>query len=401
MASMAPKPPQFFAGMFDVGRDPDWERVAHAMDLLRASGVRIVASSAVVDDDGRARVPFFAKSDAVAEVFGGGGDPKPTIEALSPYRLAAYAKVDPRRAGNHTLAALAKLGDDNVARDRVRPADLEPHTVGCLAAGSGKTDAFAGLIGLEPQRRMLEKIGILVAKHGRRSVECLHMAFVGAPGTGKTELARRMLAWLDAAGVTDGNGTFVKATTADLVGLYVGHTPARTRSVVERALGGMLFIDEAYGLLSAGDYGQEAIDTLVEMLEAERDRLVCVVAGYPHEIEELFGRNPGLRDRFGFRVAFEDYGVADLARIFGVFAAARGYALHPGVSPTLEGCLEEMRGMRGFANARSVRRLFDRAIIECACRCDEKLLTAADVRAAWAQPDLGGSARTSRVGFGR
>ncbi len=393
---MAPRPPQFFAGMLDVGRDPDWERVARAVDLMRASGVRIVASSAVVGGDGRAGVPFFTKSDAMAEVLGGGGDPKSTIEALSPYRLTAYAKVDPRRAGNHTLAALAKLGDDNAARDRVRPADLKPHTGGCAKA----EDAFRGLVGLDRQRQTLEKIGTLVAKHGRGSVECLHMAFVGSPGTGKTELARRMLAWLDASGVTDGSGTFVKATAADLVGLYVGHTPARTRSVVERAYGGVLFIDEAYGLLSSGDYGQEAIDTLVEMLEADRDRLVCVIAGYPHEVEELFGRNPGLRDRFGFRIAFDDYGVPELAQIFGMFAETHGYALDRGVGPELEGCLRQMRGMRGFANARSVRRLFDRAIIECACRCDEKRLTADDIRAAWAQPDLGGSARAARVGFG-
>lgn len=391
---MALGTPQYYAGMFDVGCNPDWERVARFMEFLRASGVRIVASPAVLSEDGYAGVPFFARSDAMSELLGG-NDPKSVIEEMSPYQLAAYSKVDPRCAANETLAALTKLSGDNILSERVRPVDLRPRKAACARP----EETFDGLVGLSRQCETLRKIGTLVAKHGRDSVECLHMAFVGAPGTGKTELARRMLGWLDASRVTDGSGTFVKVTAADLVGLYVGHTPARTRAAVERAYGGMLFIDEAYGLLSANNFGQEAIDTLVEMLEADRDRLVCVIAGYPHEIEQLFGRNPGLRDRFGFRVAFDDYDVDELAQIFGTFAHNHGYELDEGVAPVLERCLHGLRGQRDFANARSVRRLFDRAAIECACRCDERRLVAADIQAAFDQPDLGGSPQTKRVGF--
>ena len=393
---MAPKLPQYFAGMLDVGRDPDWNRVAKVVDLLQANGVPLVAAPAVVRKDGRASMPFFTKTGGLSELLCGGGSPRETIGALSPYRLEAFTKVDPKQASGLVLDAMVKLSDDAGAPAPTRARDLRPRAAGDTDPAS----AFDSLVGLSRQREMLEKVATLVAKHGRGSVECLHMAFTGAPGTGKTELAGRLLAHFDALGVTDGNGTFVQVGAADLVGCYMGQTPAKTRAAVERALGGMLFVDEAYALMDSSSYGQEAIDTLVDLLEARRDELVCVIAGYPNEIEELFGRNPGLRDRFGFRVEFEDYSVPELARIFGLFAARRGFRVDPGAQGELLACLGQMRGARDFANARSVRRLFDRAIMETACRCDEKVIAAEDVRGAFEQKDIGGAARAGRVGFG-
>lgn len=396
---MPAREPRFYAGMFDLGHAPDWERAARAVDLMRASGVRMVAAPAVNREDGGTSLPFFAQGDEMATALGMGGDPKETIEALSPFRLAAYAKVDPKTASSFALSELAKLPHDDVAERPTRARDILPRRT--PAPAGAPSDAFKGLVGLDRQRRLLEKVGALAAKHGRGAVECLHMSFAGGPGTGKTELARRLLAYLDAAGVTDGSGTFVQASAADLVGLYVGHTPARTRAVVERAYGGLLFIDEAYALLADGSYGQEAIDTLVEMLEEDRDRLVCVVAGYPDELEELFRRNPGLRDRFGLRVAFEGYTTDELARIFRLFAERHGFAVDPCAQGELLRCLEALRGMRGFAGARSARRLYDRAAIEAAWRTDEARICACDLRAAFAHPDLGGNAQACRVGFGR
>ena len=164
-------------------------------------------------------------------------------------------------------------------------------------------------------------------------------------------------------------------------------------------MGGILFIDEAYSLLSGGDYGQEAIDTLVEMLEAERDKLVCIIAGYPEDIEQLFQRNSGLRDRFGLRVTFDDYTTAELTQVFDLFARHHGFAVDPDAHAELVRCLEGLRNKRDFANARTARRLFDRAAMECAVRCDRPLIEACDLRAAYKQPDLGGADGQRTVGF--
>lgn len=394
------KMPSYYAGVLDVGVNPDWERVARSIDLVRSNGIGIVCAPAVLDDrTGQAKLPFFTRSPAPLLPFDSAcaNDPRASIECLVPYQLARYAKIDPRKAGNLALRAMVKLGSENAFEAPTKPSELKPP----VRCDNRSGDAFAGLVGLSRQRDMLKKIATLVAKHGRASIECLHMAFVGAPGTGKTELARRLLRYLDASGVTDGNATFVKVAATDLVGQYMGHTPARTRATVERAYGGMLFVDEVYGLLASSHYGQEAIDTLVDMLEEDRDRLVCVVAGYADEMEELFRLNPGLRDRFGFRVLFEDYTTAELHAIFELFARTHGFEVHGEAQATLDACLERLRGGRDFANARSVRRLFDRAAIETAYRSDRAVIEACDIRAAFEQPDMGAGPQASRCGFGR
>ena len=392
---MATRAAQYFAGMFDVGAEPDWERVAKSVDLLAANDVRIECLSAVAGEGGKMRVPFFARSGRLREHLDGSADPRGLIEAMCPYKLDSYRRLDPKTAGTFALKAMVKLSNDNHDTSLTKPSDLKPRP----KPSTDPDDAFKGLIGLNTQRDMLRKVSALVAKHGRDSVECLHMAFTGAPGTGKTELAHRLLAHLDALGVTDGSGTFVKATAADLVAPYMGQTPGRTRAVVERAVGGILFIDEAYSLLSGGDYGQEAIDTLVEMLEAERDKLVCIIAGYPEDIEQLFQRNSGLRDRFGLRVTFDDYTTAELEQVFDLFARHHGCAVDPDAHAELVRCLEGLRNKRDFANARSARRLFDRAAMECAVRCDRPLIESCDLRAAYKQPDLGGADGQRTVGF--
>jgi len=393
---MASRLPQYYAGMLNVGADPDWNRVAKVVDLLRANGVALVTAPAVVRDDGRAELPFFTKSGSLLELVGAAGDPRDTIGALSPYKLAAYTKIDPKQAGGLVLDAMVQLCDGDHEREPARACDLRPRAN--ARATADPNSVFDGLVGLSRQRDLLKKIATLVAKHGRDSVECLHMAFAGGPGTGKTELARRLLAHFDALGVTSGQGTFVSVGAADLIGRYVGQTPGKTRAVVERALGGLLFIDEAYALADSTGYGQEAIDTLVELLEAHRDNLVCVAAGYPRELENLFASNPGLRDRFAFRVEFDGYSTPELARIFELFAAKRGFSVDPTSQGELRSCIEGLRRGRDFANARSVRRLFDRAIMETASRCDEKVIAACDLRAAYEQDDLGGSS-VPRVGF--
>ncbi|MBS5478734.1 MAG: hypothetical protein KHY83_08745, partial [Coriobacteriia bacterium] len=157
--------------------------------------------------------------------------------------------------------------------------------------------------------------------------------------------------------------------------------------------------DEAYALMDSSSYGQEAIDTLVDGLEDRRDELVCVFAGYPDEMEQLFARNPGLRDRFAFRVAFDDYTPAELAQIFRLLAQARGFSVDDGALKAAKRLLGQLRGTRGFANARTARRLMERCLLEAAQARDEALICAPDVEAAYAEPDLGGDARSARIGF--
>ncbi len=386
---------QFYAGVLDVGQATDWDRVARYVDLLQANGVHMECLQAVRASDGGNRLPFFARMGTRQVVLGASADPKGLIEELCPYKVGEYKRLDTKAAGPFALRALVKLADDNTSPERTKAADLKPRA----DLKGANSNAFAGLIGLERQQELLCKVGALVSKHGRGAIESVHMAFTGNPGTGKTELARRLSAHLDALGVTDGTGTFVAVGAADLLAPYLGQTPMRTRRVVERALGGVLFIDEAYSLLAGNSYGQEAIDTLVEMIENERERLVCIIAGYPDQIEQLFGANPGLRDRFGLRVAFDDYTTPELARIFRRFASAHGFELEDGVSQEVSRCMEALRGRPDFANARTVRRLYDRAAMECAMRCDQPRIAPVDVRRAYEQPDISGETRRTRVGF--
>lgn len=393
---MASDVPRYFAGLLNLGANPDYEQVARTIDLLRASGVDIEPAAAV-RRGGNVKLPFLTKTRPGGMFGNERRDPRGDIERLSRWPLEAYANLDPRRAGADTMGALVRLEREaSHAEDleEVRPSDLRPRPRPCADVD----DVFAGLVGLRRQQEILRKVGTLAAKHGRAAVGCLHMAFLGAPGTGKSELARRLLSYLEALGVT-GGGPFVKVGAADLVGRYVGSTPARTRAALERARGGLLFVDEAYALMDSGSYGQEAIDALVEGLEERRDELVCVIAGYPDQTELLFGRNPGLRERFAFRIAFDDYGPGELAQIFCLLAQGRGFAVDDGALASAERRLGELRGTRGFANARTARRLMERCLLEAAERRDEALICAEDVEAAYADPDLGGDARTSRVGF--
>ena len=386
---------RYFAGLLNLGAEPDYEQVARTIDLLRASGVRMEPLPAVVRD-GVAKLPFLARGKTASPLLDNEArNPREEIERLSRWRLEAYANVDPRKASSDTIGALVRLereprGDE----ENVRPADLRPRPEACRDV----EHVFGGLVGLGRQQALLRKVGTLAAKHGRASVGCLHMAFLGAPGTGKTELARRLLRYYEGLGVTSG-GPFVKVSAADLVGRYVGSTPARTRSALERARGGLLFVDEAYALMDSSSYGQEAIDTLVEGLEDRRDELICVIAGYPDETEHLFERNPGLRERFAFRVVFDDYTAPELARIFQLLAEARGFAVDKGAMEAAERRLGQLRGTRGFANARTARRLMERCLLEAAQARDEAVICAPDVEAAYAEPDLGGDARAVRVGF--
>ena len=193
----------------------------------------------------------------------------------------------------------------------------------------------------------------------------LHMVFTGNPGTGKTTIARLVAKYLKAIGALKG-GQLVEVSRADLVGRYTGHTAPLTNSVIESALGGVLFIDEAYSLYRGeqDSFGLEAIDTLVKGMEDHRDELVVILAGYTKEMEQFLTANSGLASRFPNQIEFPDYTADELLQITNVLARNKGYQL-------AEGCTEPLRDYyarqqeadsRTAGNGRLARNTLEKAI---------------------------------------
>jgi probable Rubsico expression protein CbbX len=198
----------------------------------------------------------------------------------------------------------------------------------------------------------------------------LHMCFSGNPGTGKTTVALRMAQILHRLGYVR-KGHLVAVTRDDLVGQYIGHTAPKTREVLKRAMGGVLFIDEAYYLYrpeNERDYGQEAIEILLQVMENHRDDLVVILAGYEDRMNTFFQSNPGMRSRIAHHLSFPDYSADELMQISRQMLAEQNYRF----SPEAAGAFERYLGLRlqqpHFANARSVRNALDRARLRQASR---------------------------------
>ncbi|MCL6548865.1 MAG: AAA family ATPase [Alicyclobacillus sp.] len=194
----------------------------------------------------------------------------------------------------------------------------------------------------------------------------LHMVFTGNPGTGKTTVARLLARMFHECGVLQ-KGHLVEVERADLVGEYIGHTAQKAREQIKKALGGVLFIDEAYSLARGGekDFGREAIDCLVKAMEDYRNQFIAIIAGYEREMEWFLATNPGLPSRFPIHLHFPDYDVPTLMEIARRMAQARQYRLSPDAELKLERMLRNELAGPGrfhFSNARWVRNAVERAI---------------------------------------
>lgn len=234
------------------------------------------------------------------------------------------------------------------------------------------------MVGMEGVKSLIYEIYALLLVSQMRTeaglsggAQVYHMIFKGNPGTGKTTIARIVAKLFQKMGLLS-KGHLIEVERADLVGEYIGHTAQKTRDLVKKALGGVLFVDEAYSLARGGekDFGKEAIDTLVKAMEDHRNQFVLILAGYPLEIEHFLMTNPGLPSRFPIQIEFPDYTVDQLIQIAELMAKDRDYALMPQTVFKLRThlMLEKTATLYSFSNARYVRNLIEKAIRHQAVR---------------------------------
>jgi probable Rubsico expression protein CbbX len=257
------------------------------------------------------------------------------------------------------------------------------------------------LVGLAPVKQRIRDIAALLVIDKLRlnlglaaRTPSLHMCFTGNPGTGKTTVAMRMAEILQRLGYVR-KGHLVAVTRDDLVGQYIGHTAPKTKEVLKKAMGGVLFIDEAYYLYrpeNERDYGQEAIEILLQVMENQRDDLVVILAGYKDRMDRFFQSNPGLSSRIAHHIEFPDYTQGELLAIGDTMLEAQNYRFAPGAREAFDEYLGLRVRQPHFANARSVRNALERARLRQASRLfadrervltrdDLTAITAADIRA--------------------
>ncbi len=269
---------------------------------------------------------------------------------------------------------LAGLGDSNNIVPKKDPSSLKE--TGSRQLKQGNIDrvlkVMDRLIGLEDVKALIkEYIAFLQVQSLRREFGLkaepivMHMIFKGNPGTGKTTMARIIGELYKELGLLK-NGELIEAERADLVGEYIGHTAQKTKKIIQKALGGVLFIDEAYSLARGGekDFGKEAIDSMVKAMEDYKDELVIILAGYRDEMDYFLEVNPGLRSRFSIQLDFSDYTIDELVEIAELMFKEREYILNRESKHYIYRVLTYIRNQEGLisGNARTVRNLVEKAI---------------------------------------
>ena len=236
------------------------------------------------------------------------------------------------------------------------------------------------LVGLKPVKARIREIAaLLLVDKLRRDLgltsqaPTLHMSFTGTPGTGKTTVAMRMADILYRLGYVRSNH-LVSVTRDDLVGQYIGHTAPKTKEILKKAMGGVLFIDEAYYLYrqeNERDYGQEAIEILLQVMENRREDLVVILAGYADKMNLFFTSNPGFRSRIAHHIDFPDYSPGELISIAGLMLAGQNYRFSPAAEAAFARYVDARMTQPHFSNARSIRNALDRARLRQAVRLFE------------------------------
>lgn len=298
------------------------------------------------------------------------------------YSIPGY-KPSPQPSAGSGSEAIRPSPPRSSARDASRPAAAGEgaRTVAEVLSqthvGAVLDELDRDLVGLAPVKARIRDIAALLVidrlrlRHGLQAqTPSLHMCFTGNPGTGKTTVALRMAEILHRLGYVR-SGHLVAVTRDDLVGQYVGHTAPKTREVLKKAMGGVLFIDEAYYLYrpeNERDYGQESIEILLQYMENHRDDLVVILAGYRDRMETFFESNPGMRSRIAHHIDFPDFTPAELLQIAELMLARQQYGFGPGGREAFGEYLERRIQQPLFANARSVRNALDRARLRQASR---------------------------------
>ena len=228
-------------------------------------------------------------------------------------------------------------------------------------------DELEKLTGLREVKTKIKEIVTFIKKRGTKEMPTLHMVFRGNPGTGKTTVARLIGKIFATEGILPKKNVFVETDREGLIAAYVGHTAIKTKEVIQRAMGGILFIDEAYALHQDGrDFGGEAIATLVKKMEDRRKDFICIMAGYSAEMDEMLNMNPGLRDRVQFYIDFPDYDANEFCEIFDTLSKEKEYELSGDGEEVLRQYFQEIitNKDKNFSNGRLVRKIFERIQIK-------------------------------------
>jgi probable Rubsico expression protein CbbX len=280
-------------------------------------------------------------------------------------------------AAAEVVAAKPTLEPSDAGEGAIERAKSIAEVLAQSNAGEVMDELDRDLVGLAPVKARIRDIAaLLVIDRLRMNVglqaqtPSLHMCFTGNPGTGKTTVALRMAQILHRLGYLR-KGHLVAVTRDDLVGQYVGHTAPKTREVLKKAMGGVLFIDEAYYLYrpeNERDYGQESIEILLQVMENNRDDLVVILGGYKDRMDTFFESNPGMRSRIAHHIDFPDFTPDELLRIAELMLEQQHYGFGPGAREVFREYLQHRIEQPQFANARSVRNALDRVRLRQASR---------------------------------